>query len=357
MNFSAQRLGALVVCAIFAFGALVNSAPVQAQATPSYTNDNVRKLVVLGKIRGHLAASIVDWDNGDYDLAMHHSTEVGQELFSIIAADLKAANLDSDFKTASDTYAQLSMQVGDKDKVHGAYDTLNGTLTKAATAFAPQTAFDDPAFRVSIAQGLLAGVEEEYAEGIQGGKVVSMVGYQNAVGFWRIAKEHYAAVQQTIQGKYPDLDKTLTEQSAALDQALPDYKAPEKPGDEKDLETAIDAIKTAVSKALGVDLEIHRSVPEVIAATRTGLLDALNALSAGKTDDAYEFAASAYVDNFEGLESPLRKKDSALTDLLEKQIVDFGKLIKAGKSLDELKALYAQIDTNLSKAQELLTAS
>lgn len=352
---STNRLIAFALCGLIVWTVFASAAPARAQS--AYTNDNVRKLVVLGKIRGHLAASIWDWDNAQYDLAMHHSVEVGQELFSIIGSDLKTANLDADFKAMSDAYTQLSMQAGDKDKVHAAYDKLADVLTKAATAFSPQATFDDPAFRVSVAQGLLAGVEEEYAEGVKDGKVSAPVGYQNAVGFWQIAKEHYAAAQKIIQAKYPDLDKTLTGQIAALDQVLPGYPSPDKPADEKDLETAINAIKAAVSKALGIDLEVHRSVPEVIAATRTGLLDALDAYQNGKTDDAYEAASAAYLDNFEGLESPLRKKDSALTDLLEKQIVDFGKAIKNKQPLADLKVAYAQIDANLSKAQDLLRAS
>ncbi len=344
----------LAVCVVLAVAALAQTAPTHADT--AYTNDQIRKLVVLGKMRGHLVASIADWDAAQYDLAMHHSAEIPKELYSIIGADLKKANLADDFLTAANAYAALSMQAGDQQQVHAAYDALIGVIGKADSAFAPAAAFDDPAFRLSVAQGLLAGVEEEYGEGVVDGKLVNPVGYQNAVGFFQIAKEHYAAAQKVTQTQYADLNTTLTSQIAVLEKALPGYTAPDKPVDPKDLETAINTIKAAGSKALNINLENQRSVPEVIAGTRTGLLDAMDAYEKGNAESAYEAAASAYLDNYETLETDLRKKDADLTNLLEKQLVDFGKLIKAGAPLADVKALYAQIDPNLSKAQDLLAA-
>jgi len=326
---------------------------------PAFNNDNVRNLITLDKMRGHLLASISDWDAARYDMAAQQSADIANELYSIVANTLKQANLQDQFLTAANAYAMLSTQAGDSATVHAAYDKLTGVIGDAAKAFAPAAAFDDPAFRLSVAQGLLTGVDTEYNEGVVQGKLASAVGYQSAVGFYQIAKEQYAAAQKSLQAAHPDVDKAVSAQYAALDKMLrADFtKEPAQPADPQDLETAITAIKTIVSSGLGLDLEAHRSVPEVLAAARTGLLDALDHYSNGKTDDAYEAASSAYLDNYEGLEVALRKQDSALTDTLEQQFLSFGKLIKDGKPIDDLKALYGQIDSNLTKAQDLLSAA
>ncbi len=353
------RIALWIVITLLVSGTLNSAHPSRAAqtSTPTFTNDNVRKLVVLGKMRGHLLASITDWDNAQYDLAMHHADELPNELNSILAADLKSAGLQDQFLAAANAFDALSGKAGDKTATHAAYDALIGVIDKAATAFAPVAAFSDPAFRLSVAQGLLNGISEEYGEGVVGGKLISTVGYQNAVGFLQIAKENYTAAQKAIQEAHADLDQAVSAQYAALDKWMPaNFNPPAPLGDPNDVQTAIDAIKTAESTTLSLDLEDHRSVPEVIAASRAKLSDALAAYSSGQADTAYEAATSGYLDNYEGLEVALRKKDSALTDTLEQQFLSFAKMIKDGQSLDNLKALFTQIDANLSKAQTDLTA-
>ena len=360
---TSKRLAALAAFSVMFAGQTPGWAQTAAP-TAAATNDNntVRRIIVLDKMRGHLAASIIDWDMAQYDLAMHHSAEIPTELYSIVAADLKNASLQDIFLAAANSYAQLSMQAGDKTAVHSAYDALIGVIGQASAAFAPATAFDDPIFRLKVAQGLLGGVTEEYGEGVSGGKVVKVIGYQNAVGFFQIAQEQYAAAQKTLPKAYaapfPDLDKAVSAQYAILAQALnPDLSTPVTAADPQLLNKAIDTIKATEEQALGLKIVTDRSVPEVIAASRTGLNDALNAYSAGMATDAYDLAAGAYLDNYEGLETTLRAKDAALTDLLESQFNQFDKLIKGGAKIDDLKALFSQIATNLAKAQTLLTGA
>jgi hypothetical protein len=337
------------------FGPLTSVQAQTAAPATIYDNNNVRRVVVLDKMRGHLAASIIDWDMAQYDMAMHHSDEIPTELYSIVANDLKAAKLQDSFLAAANSYAQLSMQAGDKTKVHAAYDALIAVIADARSVFAPAAAFNDVGFRLKVAQGLLSGVAEEYSEGVSGGQMVKLIGYQNAVGFLKIAQENYSAVQKTIQAQYPDLDKTVSAQYTILAQAMtPDLITPVKPADPQTLSNAIDTIQKAEEQALGMPMVTARSVPEVLAAARAGLNDALDEYTAGNADNAYDLAASAYLDNYESLEVPLRAKNATLTDLIESQFNQFDKLIKSGAKIDDLKALYTQIATNLDQAQALL---
>ncbi len=356
----------LILFTLYVFAmALGSTISIHAEQTPTptppvaaFTNNNVRQLIAIGKMRGHLIASIADWDNANYDLAMHHAAEISTELYSIIAADLKKAELDEKFLAAANAYAKLSMAAGDKKAVHDAYDALIGQLDDATTALILLAALEDVTFHLSVAQGLLTGMLEEYGEGVSGGKVVNVTGYQNAVGFLQVAKLQYAAAQKTFSAGFATAAKVVSDQYAALDKLLPaDFaKTPDSPPDSSLLQAAVDQIKTIEVAAIPIDLEQHRSVPEILAAARTGLLDAINAYQSGNADGAYEFASSAYLDHYEGLEVDLRKKDSTLTDTIEAQFLAFAKLIKDGKPIDDLKTLFNQIDTNLTQAQTLLTS-
>ena len=88
----------------------------------------------------------------------------------------------------------------------------------------------------------------------------------------------------------------------------------------------------------------------------SGVAQALDAYKNGDTAKAYELAASAYLDNFEGLEGSLAKQDATLLGTIENQFKDLRDGIQAGKSLDDLTALATAIDANLDKAEQLLTS-
>lgn len=371
MNFrlNAQSLTATAALAltfaaawpVHAQTTVATAAPTAAAGSPADDNAAVRRVLVLGKIRGHLLASITDWDMSQYDLAMHHAAEIPTELYSIVSSDLKSAGLQDSFLKAANTYAQLSMQAGDKTAVHAAYDGLIAVIQQASDAFAPTTDFSDPIFRLKVAQGLLNGVAEEYGEGVSAGKLVKPIGYQNAVGFLQIAEEQYTAARNTLPAifaaQFPDLDKTVSAQYAMLAAAMPSSLiAPAVLPDAQVLQQSIDVIRQAEEQALSVRIVTNRSVPEIIAAARVGLNDALAAFTAG-TDNAYDLSASAYLDNYEGLEVALRAKNATLTDLIESQFNQFNELIKSGGTLDDLKALDAQLSANLDQAQTILTAT
>jgi hypothetical protein len=93
-----------------------------------------------------------------------------------------------------------------------------------------------------------------------------------------------------------------------------------------------------------------------IAAARQGIANALTSVTAGHSDSAYEQAASAYLDHFEGLEGPLGKQDAALVTQLEGHFKDFRDGIKAGKSLADLQQIATKISTELDQALQLLAS-
>jgi DNA anti-recombination protein RmuC len=71
--------------------------------------------------------------------------------------------------------------------------------------------------------------------------------------------------------------------------------------------------------------------------------------------EAEALATTAYLDNFEFIESPLAEKDEALMEntevMLREQLRQF---IQNKVSLDELQQHIDKINSNLDKAEELL---
>jgi len=72
-------------------------------------------------------------------------------------------------------------------------------------------------------------------------------------------------------------------------------------------------------------------------------------------DQADVLAGSAYLDNFENLESPLEKVDPQLMSELEQMMrIDLRKKIKAQESLESIQALVSEINVKLGTAKQYL---
>jgi hypothetical protein len=76
-------------------------------------------------------------------------------------------------------------------------------------------------------------------------------------------------------------------------------------------------------------------------------------LNAENYTGASDLVDTAYIDNYEYIEDPLKELDKDLMEETEIMIKDLAGAIEDKKSIDEITVLYNNIKTNLSMAEKL----
>jgi hypothetical protein len=320
----------------------------------AYTAEDVSHVVALSKMEGHLRVSLLLWEAGNYELAATHALHPAEELFPIVENELKAKNSDASLRSALDAYSSLAVQAGDESAVKAAHQAALENVQAAEQALVGPW-MNDVVFQAKVIHGLLEGVEEEYTESFSNGAVTSVVPYQEGLGFFLTARSRYEAIEATIKSAHPKEHEEIEEQFEELEKAFPGVTPPAQVVDPEEVETHVDELAAELNEATGMKAEAAQSPVETIAAIRTKLADVLKEYKEGQTDEAYELAASAYLDGFEKIEADLLAKDGKeLMETLETQFKDLRDGVKAGKPLPELEQLVGEINANLDKAEALL---
>ncbi len=339
------------VCALVCFSiAFRGGVPAEAG---DFTAQDVNSIVALGKMRGHLLASLPLWGARQYDLAWAHAGHPVEELFALVAPALKAKTADAALKKALDDYGGRAGKAGDAAAVRGAHTAALAAVDAAKRTLAGPW-LQDPRFQSQVVHGLLEGVEEEYSEGVSGGKITKVIEYQDAKGFLAVAQEAYAAVEPAMKAGYPREHDKIKAQFAALGPIFPDFVTPPaKSADLKKVKEAVDEIAASL-RVLGARAEAARTPKELLGQVRAKVAQALKEYKEGKVDEAYELAASAYLDGFEHLEPGLVSKNRELVERLEGRFATLRNGIKAKRPIAELEALAKAINADLDKVQALL---
>src|SRR5262249_49424971 len=121
------------------------------------------------------------------------------------------------------------------------------------------------------------------------------------------------------------------------------------------LSGAVDSLNKTVAEALKITLEAKLTPLEYLTNAHHTLMEAVALYEKGEQDEAYEEAASAYLDQFENVEGPLAEKDKELMETIETQMKAIRDAIKAGKPVSEVQALLGEITPNMEKAIALLS--
>jgi hypothetical protein len=328
---------------------------VPATASGQGGNEDVRKQVILDKIRGHLLLTLPLRESGDYEKAAMHAGHPITELLSIIAGDLRRACFLDTLTKSLLGYANLMGKDSDKAVVEQTYSALLATLDDASARLIAESVRSDPAFNFRVVAGVLMDSRQEYAEGYENGKIVETIEYQDSMGFYLVAKARYDSIRARLSELTSGADKAADPHWATLAGAYASVQPPEKPVDPATLSSAIDSLTSTIAQALKITLEAKLTPLEYLTNAQHSLMEALELYEKGNQDEAYEEAASAYLDQFENVEGPLAEKDKELMETIETQMKAFRDAIKAGKPVSEVQALLAQITPNIEKAITLFS--
>lgn len=334
-----------------------SGTPDCAPATPSGQggNEDVRRQVILDKIRGHLLLTLPFRDLGDYEKAAMHAGHPIEELLPIIAGDLRRACFQDTLTKALLGYANLMGKDSDKTVVEQTQKALLATLDDASARLISETVRNDPVFNFRVVAGVLMDSQQEYAEGYKDGKIVAAIEYQDSMGFYMAAKARYDSIRARLSELTNSADKSADPSWATLAEAYVSVQPPDKPADPAKLSSAVDGLTSTIAQALKITLEAQLTPLEYLTNARSSLMEALELYKNGNKDEAYEEAASAYLDQYENVEGPLAEKDKELMQTIETQMKAFRDAIKAGKPDAELQLLLTKITANIDKAIALFS--
>src|SRR3990172_6510625 len=101
-----------------------------------------------------------------------------------------------------------------------------------------------------------------------------------------------------------------------------------------------------------IETEGYKEDP--LAVTRATLKEAIGLYNKGDRKDAYNKSLEAYLEGFEKVESVLALKDETFTRTLEAKLGRMRGLLQDEKPIDEIRALHAEIETDLKRASVVL---
>lgn len=280
------------------------------------------------------------------DRAVAHVGHARDENYPLIGPKVAAANatLDREVRAAMD---RLEASVKARAESGALYAGLDGLLDRVLAAAVPQ--MGDAKVRALTVSKLVETVEEEYGEGVSGGKIVKYVEYDDAWGFLVKAKALY-------EGLRPELEKKSAKDAAGVAALLGDLEkkvAALVPPSE--LDAPVSGIRTELASLTG--LQGKAATPaQVLAEVDRLVKQAVAKHKVGMTQEAYQKALSAYIENYEKVEAALMAK-SPLGREIEEGLGELRNQIKAGAPVTKVEETAQRLSGQIAQASALLESA
>ncbi|MDQ7028762.1 MAG: hypothetical protein Q9O62_02775 [Ardenticatenia bacterium] len=319
----------------------------------------VETVVHLYEMEGHLITSRELWGRQHLQEAAAHAAHPHAELFFLVQGPLaeKKAGSDQHLLDALQRLVYLVANGADDDEVQAAYEAAFAAIEEAATVLAGET-LQDPTFVTLVIISLLERANQEYTEAIESTTVVNLEEYQDAYGYLISARQLFQRVADEARARDIEEYFKVADTFEQLGSLLPATASPPTPPADPALVSAdIKTIQVELAEIFGVGRN-EMTVEETLAFISRTLEQAIVTYEAGNVEEAYELAASAYLDGFEPLERQLSAQDyTSLVETLEVQFKQFRTRIRAGVPVEELRALQQKIEANLEQVATALKNS
>jgi hypothetical protein len=340
----------------------------------------------IEQIIGHIKMAEFNKNANNNTLAYNHTSHPIEEVLSIITIPLS-----NEDKKLNDTYFKdlyaLSGLVASSSSSSSAAAAAESNKTskeefnkqaqssielsnKVIKTVIPAKILNNTNHNITVIQDLLNTSKEEYGEGVQNGKIVKILEYQDGIAFMNRAYDIFnntktiANNREAISELFGNLTKTTEQQenSNKINQIIDEIN--------HELSSNSSATSASGSAAAGTIAYLPSSSSSASTTTNTTKTDNTNSsktyiseirsllnqvsstYSANDTAKAKELATIAYLDNFEHLEKPIGKE---LADKGEQLLrVQLRDQIGNKASLDEIKQTINDVNTLLDKAQNSL---
>ena len=294
---------------IFSIGASANW-PDQVFAQEPEANEHAEFVANIEYIKGHLAQAIANKQADQTDLAVAHAGHPVVEVYSLIEKEITEhdADLNTKLKQALTSLANDISDIPATDTV-SRVNEIELLLDQAKSSVVGQNEGNDPGFNAMVVAFLLETAEHEYEEGVQDGKIVQTIEYQDASAFIVRADSTFTAIKQQVPVHEA---QKIEELFATLDS---DVKAN---SEVENIEASVDGIKHELDELFDLEDGGNETDGQKIIDKINELLDeSIIQYKAGNFQEAKSLAVEAYLDNFEYIESDINEDNPDLMKKIE----------------------------------------
>lgn len=310
----------------------------------------------IEQIRGHLNAAGMNKEAGNNTLAKAHTLHPIAEIYSSIEPQITNANATLN-ETLSTNLNQLSQMVNTSSAEE--FDTqskkISGLLNQTIKQVIPSTTADNSTFKLGVVSNLLSIAGEEYGEAVENGSIKEIVEYQDGQAFITRAEDMFTQASYTIPQEMDSEIQETKQFFSDINNSIQNKSSPEV------VDKSIGAIIHEISEITGISKESLGSETagtdsgEIISEIRSLLNQTVEAYRQQNYAEAEALATTAYLDNFEFIETPLAEKDEALMENTEVMLREqLRQLIQNKVSAEELQQHIDKIKINLDKTAILI---
>src|SRR5918995_274796 len=310
----------------------------------------------IEQIRGHLNAAAMNKEAGNNTLAKAHTLHPIAEIYSSIKPQISNVNSTLN-ETLASNLNQLSQMVNTSstDEFGTESQKINGLLNQTVQEVIPSETAGNSTFRLGIVADLLSIAGVEYGEAVENGTIKEIVEYQDGQAFVSRAQDVFSQTSPTLPS---DLNAEVQEANtffSDLDGAIQNKSGPEV------VDRSIGAIIHEISELTGVSEDNlggqteRTDSGEIISEIRSLLNQTIQAYQQQNYPEAEALATTAYIDNFEFIETPLAEKDESLMENTEGMLREqLRQLIQNRVPAEQLQQHIEKINSNLDRAEQLL---
>ncbi len=354
-----------IVIAIIALPLLVigtASLPTLVLAQPNNTNPQSSDEIDytgfnsnIEQITGHIEKALFNKINNNETNTLGHALHPIEEVLSLVTIPLTSADANLN-KTYFDSLYILSGLANPGNSTIDQFENQSNSsidLSKKVIAtVVPPNILGTAEHNASVIRDLLTISAAEYTEGVADGKIVMELEYQDGSAFIDRAYTLYNNTQNILNDTtvLSDLQTDFTNLTSSVQNL-------EAPAVINQIVENINSKLTPSNNASSTadpTVTTEKSSEEYVTTIRELLNEVITAYESNDKPKAKELATTAYLDNFEYIETPIGKELSDRGEALLRE--KLSEQIDGNASLDEIKQTIADINTVLDESISVLNS-
>jgi hypothetical protein len=327
----------------------------------------------IEQIIGHIKMAEFNNNVNNNTLAYNHTSHPIEEVLSIITIPLSNEDKKLNDTYFKDLYALSGLVASSfsssssaesnktsKEEFNKQAQSSIELSNKVIKTVIPAKILNNTNHNITVIQDLLNTSKEEYGEGVQNGKMVKILEYQDGIAFMNRAYDIFNNTKTIANGReaiselFGNLTKTTEQQenSNKVNQIIDEINH-ELLSNSSAAAGTIAYLPSSSSTTTNTTKTDNLNSSKTYISTIRSLLNQVSSTySANDTAKAKELATIAYLDNFEHLEKPIGKE---LTDKGEQLLrVQLRDQISNKASLNEIKQTINEVNVLLDKVQNSL---
>lgn len=307
----------------------------------------------IEQIIGHIEKAVFNKINNNDTLTLGHSLHPIEEVLTLVTIPITNVNSNLN-QTYFDSLYQLSSLASPGnstvEEFENQSDSSIALSNQIILTVVPKDILNRAEHNVSVIKDLLTISGSEYAEGVQEGKIVMELEYQDGSAFMDRAYALFNATQGATALNDTESETQIISGFSNLTSSVEQLKDP------VEIDSIIQNINNNLSaEGTSTTTNTTRTSQDYVSTIR-GLLDqVITAYESNDLVKAKELATTAYLDNFEFIERPIGEELSERGEALLRE--KLREQIDTNVPLEEIKQNIADINKVLDESETVLNST